>query len=70
MNADLTSLVMRLLTLLHRAREERDGAARAELNTLLREEAEARKIISRLLVDEQALVSHLREESIVAIIES
>ena len=70
MNADLTSLVMRLLTLLHRAREERDGAARAELNTLLREEAEARKIIPRLLVDEQALVSYLREESIVAIIES
>jgi len=69
MNNDLTSLEMRLLTLLHRAREERDEAARAELNTLLREEAEARKIMARLLVDEQALVSRLRDESIVAIIE-
>jgi len=69
MNDGLTSLEMRMLTLLHGVREECDEAARAELNTLLREEAEARKIMPRLLVDEQALVSLLREEGIVALIE-
>ena len=69
MNNNSTSLEMRLLSLLHRVREERDEAARADLNALLREEAEARKIMPRLLVDEQALVSQLRDESIVALIE-
>lgn len=69
MNEAPISLEIRLLTLLHRAREEHDAAARAELNALLREDAQARAMLPRLLVDEQALVSELRDESIVALME-
>lgn len=68
MNDDSTSLEMRLLTLLHQAREEHDDSARGELNALLRENATARRLLPRLLVDEQALVSQLRDASIVALI--
>lgn len=68
MNDDVTSLEMRLLALLHQARDEHDETARTELNTLLRENAEARRLMPRLLVDEQALVSQLREESIAGLI--
>lgn len=67
MNENTTSLELRLLTLLHQARDEHDSAARAELNKFLREDAEARRLLPRLLVDEQALVSQLREESIVGL---
>lgn len=70
MNDDTTALEARLLTLLHRARDERDAAARAELNTLLRSEAEARRRLPRLLVDEQAMVNCLREDGIVALLDS
>lgn len=64
MNDEITSLEMRLLTLLHQARDEKDEVARKALNTLLRDNAEARDLMPRLLVDEQALVSQLREDGI------
>ena len=56
----------RLLNLLQRARDDGDEAARAELNELLRKHPEARAIMSRTLVDEQALIGHLRDESIIS----
>jgi hypothetical protein len=59
-----------LLTLLHKVREDSDEAARAELNDLLRNQPEARAIMAKLLVDEQALVSHLRDEKIVSILDA
>ena len=59
----------RLLTLLHRAREEGDEKARAELNAVLRENPVARGVMARLLVDEQTLVASLRENGIVALID-
>ena len=57
-----------LLNLLQKVRDDRDEAARTELNELLRQNPEARTIIARTLVDEQALMSHLRDESIVSIL--
>ena len=60
----------RLLNLLQRVRDDSDEAARTELNELLRKHPEARTIMSRSLVDEQALVSHLRDESIVSILDA
>jgi len=60
----------RLLNLLQRVRDDGDEAARTELNELLRKHPEARTIMSRTLVDEQALVSHLRDESIVSILDA
>lgn len=59
-----------LLTLLQRVRDDRDETARTELNELLRKHPEARTIMARMLVDEQALVSHLRDESIVSILDA
>ena len=59
-----------LLTLLQKVRDDRDEIARTELNELLRKDPEARTIMSRTLVDEQALVSHLRDESIVSILDA
>ena len=50
-----------LLGLLQKVRDDGDEAARTELNELLRKVPEARTIMSRTLVDEQALVSHLGE---------
>lgn len=59
-----------LLTLLQKVRDDDDQAARTELNELLRKHPEARMIMAKALVDEQALVSHLRDESIVSIIDA
>ena len=58
-----------LLTLLQNVRDDGDEAARTQLNELLRNDPEARAIMAQVLVDEQALVSHLRDESIVSILD-
>lgn len=58
-----------LLTLLQEVRDDRGESARTELNELLRHDPEARSIMAKMLVDEQALVSHLRDQSIVSILE-
>jgi hypothetical protein len=63
------SLEQRLLHLLQALRDTHDTSARAELNTLLRENADARSTMARLMVDEQALISRLRDDSIVALLE-
>ena len=63
------SLEQRLLHLLQAVRDTRDTSARSELNTLLRENADARSTMARLMVDEQALISRMRDESIVALLE-
>ena len=63
------SLEQRLLHLLQAVRDTHDTSARAELNTLLRENADARSTMARLMVDEQALTSRLRDDSIVALLE-
>ena len=63
------SLEQRLLHLLQTVRDTHDTSARAELNTLLRENADARSTMARLMVDEQALISRMRDESIVALLE-
>ena len=59
-----------LLNLLQQVRDDSNNAARTELNELLRKDPEARTIMSRMLVDEQALVSYLRDESIVSILDA
>jgi hypothetical protein len=59
-----------LLNLLQKVRDDGDEAARTELNELLRKRPEARAIMARTLVDEQALVGHLRDESIVSILDA
>ena len=59
----------RLLNLLQKVRDDGDEAARTELNGLLRKHPEARAVMASTLVDEQALVSHLRDESIVSILD-
>lgn len=59
-----------ILNLLQKVRDEGDEAARTELNELLRKQPEARTIMAMTLVDEQALVSHLRDESIVSILDA
>ena len=74
MNPDHSSpsdrkLEQRLLHLLLAARDMHDFSARAELNALLRENADARSTMSRLMVDEPALISRLRDDSIVALLE-
>ena len=58
----------RLLNLLQKVRDDGDEAARTELNELLRKHPEARTIMAKTLVDEQALMSCLRDESIVSIL--
>jgi hypothetical protein len=63
------SLEQRLLHLLQAVRDTRDVLARTELNTLLRENADARATMPRLMVDEQALISRFRDDSIVALLE-
>ena len=59
-----------LLSLLQKVRDDRDEEARTELNDLLRSDSEARFIMARALVDEQALVSHLRDQKIVSILDA
>jgi hypothetical protein len=68
-SASHRSLAQRLLHLLQAARDTDDVLARAELNTLLRENADARATMPRLMVDEQALISRFRDDSIVALLE-
>ena len=63
------SLEQRLLHLLQAVRDTHDTSARSELNTLLRENADARSTMARLMVDEQALINRLRDDSIVALLE-
>ena len=59
----------RLLRLLQAARDTQDASARAELNMLLRDNPEVRPIMARLMVDEQALISRLRDDVIVELLE-
>jgi len=63
------TLEHRLLRLLQAARDTQDTSARAELNMLLRDIPEARPIMARLMVDEQALISRLRDDVIVELLE-
>jgi hypothetical protein len=63
------TLEHRLLRLLQAVRDTKDTSARAELNILLRDIPEARPIMARLMVDEQTLISRLREDSIVELLE-
>lgn len=63
------SLEHRLLHLLQAVRDTQDTSARAELNALLRENGEARSTMARLMVDEQALINRLRDDSILALLE-
>ena len=63
------TLEHRLLRLLQAARDTQDASARAELNMLLRDNPEARPIMARLMVDEQALISRLRDDVIVELLE-
>ena len=64
------TLEHRLLRLLQAVRDTQDPSARAELNMLLRDNPEARPIMARLMVDEQALISRLREDGIVELLET
>jgi len=57
-----------LLTYLQNIREG-DETARTELNDLLRTNPQARQTMARLLVDEQALIGHLRDDRIVSILD-
>ena len=63
------TLEHRLLRLLQAARDTHDASARAELNMLLRDIPEARPIMARLMVDEEALISRLRDDVIVELLE-
>ena len=63
------TLEHRLLRLLQAVRDTQDTSARAELNMLLRDIPEARPIMARLMVDEQALISRLRDDVIVELLE-
>lgn len=58
-----------LFSLLENVRNAGDEVSRTELNQLLREHPEARTIMSEMLVNEHALISHLRHESIVSILD-
>jgi len=68
MNNQPSPMELRLLTLLQKVRDERDDEARTELNDLLRTDSDARKTMAASLVNEQAIISHLRDESIVSIL--
>ena len=63
------TLEHRLLRLLQAVRDTKDTSARAELNMLLRDIPEARPIMARLMVDEQTLISRLRDDVIVELLE-
>jgi hypothetical protein len=68
MNPDSTSLDHRLLALLQAVRDTHDDAARATLNELLRNDSAARAAMARLMVDEQALIHRLRDDSIISLL--
>lgn len=70
MNPPRPALERRLLELLHAARDQGDTAARADLNALLRADPAARAAVARLLVDEFALSSRLREDELIAILDN
>ncbi len=70
MKSDSTSIDHQLLALLQAVRDTHDGSARATLNELLRKDAAARAAMPRLLVDEQALIHRLRDDSIVSLLDS
>ncbi len=69
MKTPLGKLEQRLQELLEQARAEDGLSARVELNALLREDADARRCMAQLLVDEQVLVSRLREDGLVAMLD-
>jgi len=58
-----------LLRLLEDVRLDGDEVSRRALNSLLRDQPEARAIMAEMLVNEHALISHLRHESIVSILD-
>jgi hypothetical protein len=68
MNNEPSQMELRLLTLLQKVRDERDAESRTELNDLLRVDSDARKTMAASLVNEQAIISHLRDQSIVSIL--
>jgi hypothetical protein len=70
MNADPNSLDHQLLSLLQAVRDTQDASARTALNELLRTDTSARAAMARLMVDEQALMTRLRDDSIVSLLES
>ena len=69
MSNDSASLDHRLLALLQAVRDTHDESARVALNQLLRADPAARAAMARLLVDEQALISRLRDDGIVALLD-
>lgn len=58
------------LGLLHTARAAKDGPARSTLNQLLRRDLAARAAMARLMVDEQALIHRLLDDSIALLLDS
>ena len=70
MNINSESRDHRLLALLEAVRDTHDESARATLNELLRNDSNARAAMARLLVDEQALIHRLRDDSIVSLLSS
>lgn len=70
MKDDSSSLNYQLLALLQAVRDTQDATAHSELNDLLRRNPAARHAMSRLLVDEQALIHRLRDDSIVSLLDS
>jgi len=70
MNADSNSLDHQLLSSLQAVRDTQDASARAALNDLLRNDVTARAAMARLMVDEQALITRLRDDSIVSLLDS
>jgi hypothetical protein len=70
MNQDSMSLDQKLLSLLQSAKEAKDDSARDSLNALLRADPTAREAMARLLIDEQALVTRLRDDSILSLLDS
>jgi hypothetical protein len=68
MNIPSSPLDLRLTTLLQKVRDEQDDQARSELNALLLTDAAARRAMAVALVNEQVLISHLRDQSIVSIL--
>ena len=70
MNAGPNSLDYQLLALLQAVRDTQDASSRAVLNDLLRMNSAARAAMARLMVDEQALITRLRDDSIVSLLDS
>lgn len=58
----------RLLELLHEARDQNKSAAKTQLNDWLRSDPAARQTMARLMVDEHALITKLRDDGLTAIL--